>query len=159
MNDMKKKMLLSSYDCLMALEEGRINDVMKTIQNLHAELIEVKKNHAHMVLRNALLRDRVDLPVERLDAYKLLMQEFDTLKAERDEQGALKAQVNEDRENAWIMIDKLAIENKELLHKLNIVTEYLEKSQIERGTMIEILEEALRLARPDEKKETNDVGV
>ena len=120
--------ILSSYDCLMALSQGRMNDVMETIQNLHSELIEAKKNHAHMVLRNSLLRDRPDLPVERLESYKLLMVEFDTLKMERDEQGELKAKVNKDRESAWIMIDKLAIENKELLHKLNIATEYLERS-------------------------------
>jgi len=51
------------------------DDPLAEINRLEKEVAMWKANHADMVNRNAILRDRPDLPVDRLGAYERARQE------------------------------------------------------------------------------------
>lgn len=48
------------------------NDLLDVIENLNAELAHVKANHKNLVDKNAILRERPDLPVDRIPAVRRL---------------------------------------------------------------------------------------
>lgn len=61
----------------------RIRDLEETVKRLRSEVLHWKKNHRHEVERARLLKDRLDMPVERVRAYELckkLQEENEKLK-------------------------------------------------------------------------------
>lgn len=64
-------------------EQERIRDLEETIRRLRSEVLHWKKNHRQEVERARLLKDRLDMPVERVRAYELckkLQEENEQLK-------------------------------------------------------------------------------
>lgn len=64
-------------------EQERVRDLEETVKRLRSEVLHWKKNHRHEVERARLLKDRLDMPVERVRAYELckkLQEENEQLK-------------------------------------------------------------------------------
>lgn len=62
----------------------------------------LKSDHAEMVARNKLLRNRPDLPLERMTGYDEMISEIDRLKRERDHFLDLCVECNRDGDVWWI---------------------------------------------------------
>ena len=56
-------------------------DLAERVKQLEAEVQHWKSNHDHMVERCAILRERHDLPVDRIPAYQRLIALQEKLKA------------------------------------------------------------------------------
>lgn len=64
-------------------EQERVRDLEETVKRLRSEVLHWKKNHHWEVERARLLKDRLDMPVERVRAYELckkLQEENEQLK-------------------------------------------------------------------------------
>ncbi len=63
-------------------EKCRVEKLEQQLADCQAENKQLKNDHADMVKRNAALRDRPDIPTERVKAVQLFVNEIVELKAE-----------------------------------------------------------------------------
>ncbi len=91
---------------IINLQANEISKLQAENERLKSEVAAWKNNHAEMVKRNAALRDRPDMPTERVQAVQILGHENENLRHDITRQMDINAEVLAEIEELKLIVER-----------------------------------------------------